>query len=70
MKIGVFDSGIGGLTVLKRLIEKYSNNEYVYYGDTKNIPYGDKSIEELKELSSNSIDFLITHFIFFLLSLY
>ena len=59
MKIGVFDSGIGGLTVLKRLIDKYPNNEYIYYGDTKNIPYGDKSIEELKILSRNIIDFLI-----------
>ena len=59
MKIGVFDSGVGGLTVLKKLIDKYPNNEYIYYGDTKNIPYGDKSIEELKVLSSNIIDFLI-----------
>lgn len=59
MKIGVFDSGIGGLTVLNKLIEKYPNNEYTYYGDIKNIPYGDKSIEELKELSSKIIDFLI-----------
>ena len=59
MKIGVFDSGIGGLTVLKRLIEKFPNNEYIYYGDTKNVPYGDKSIEELKVLSSNIINFLI-----------
>ena len=59
MKIGVFDSGIGGLTVLKRLIEKYPNNEYIYYGDTKNVPYGDKSIEELKVLATNSVEFLI-----------
>ena len=59
MKIGVFDSGIGGLTVLNKLIEKYPNNEYIYYGDTKNIPYGNKSIEQLKELSSNIINFLI-----------
>ena len=60
MKIGVFDSGIGGLTVLKRLIDKYPNNEYIYYGDTKNIPYGDKSIEELKVLASNIVEFLIS----------
>lgn len=59
LKIGVFDSGIGGLTVLNKLIKKYLNNEYIYYGDTKNIPYGDKSIEQLKELASNIIDFLI-----------
>ena len=60
MKIGVFDSGIGGLTVLKRLIDKYPNNEYIYYGDTKNIPYGDKTIEELKALASNIVEFLIS----------
>lgn len=59
MKIGVFDSGIGGLTVLKKLIDTYPNNEYIYYGDTKNIPYGDKSVNELKVLASNIIDFLI-----------
>lgn len=59
MRIGVFDSGIGGLTVLKTLIKKIPNNEYVYYGDTKNLPYGNKSIEELKSLSSNIIEFLL-----------
>ena len=37
MKVGVFDSGIGGLTVLRKLIEKYPNNDYIYYGDTINI---------------------------------
>ena len=60
MKIGVFDSGIGGLTVLKKLIDKYPNNEYIYFGDIKNNPYGNKSIEKLEELSSNIIDFLIS----------
>lgn len=59
MKIGVFDSGLGGLTILKKLIDQYPNNEYIYYGDTKNAPYGDKTIEELKQLSSNIVDFLI-----------
>lgn len=59
MKIGVFDSGIGGLTVLKRLTLKYSNNEYIYYGDTKNIPYGDKTIDELKVLACNIVEYLI-----------
>jgi len=59
MRIGVFDSGIGGLTVLKTLIKKFPNNEYIYYGDTKNVPYGNKSIEELKKLASNIIEFLL-----------
>ena len=59
MRIGVFDSGIGGLTVLKKLIEEYPNNEYIYYGDTKNNPYGSKTKEELLNLSCNIIDFLL-----------
>ena len=60
MRIGIFDSGIGGLTVLNKIMKKYPNNEYIYYGDTKNIPFGDKSIEELKIISSNIIEFLIS----------
>lgn len=59
MRIGVFDSGIGGLSVLKALLEKYPNNEYIYYGDTINIPYGNKTKEELFKLAINDMDFLI-----------
>ena len=59
MRVGIFDSGIGGLTVLKTLINKYPKNDYIYYGDTLNLPYGSKSIKELEELSSNDIEFLI-----------
>ena len=58
MKIGVFDSGVGGLTVLKELI-KYKN-DYYYFGDNINIPYGTKSKYELQILSSKIIDFLLT----------
>ncbi len=60
MKVGVFDSGVGGLTVLKELVNKYPNNHYIYYGDTKNIPYGDKSLDELKLLVDNIMKFMIT----------
>ena len=60
LKIGVFDSGIGGLTVLKALINKHPNNHYIYYGDTKNLPYGNKNEEELLVLSSKIIDYFIT----------
>ena len=60
MKVGIFDSGIGGLTVLKNLYKHYPNNEYIYYGDTKNLPYGNKTKEELNELSSNDIEFLLS----------
>ena len=59
MRVGIFDSGIGGLTVLKRMYNMYPNNEYIYLGDTLNLPYGNKSKEELCELAINDIDFLI-----------
>ena len=57
MRIGVFDSGVGGLTVLKSLYEKYPNNEFVYIGDNKNVPYGNKSKEELYKYASRIIDY-------------
>ena len=57
MKIGLFDSGIGGLNVLKEFINKYPSNHYIYYGDTLNVPYGEKSKEELLNLSSKIIEF-------------
>ena len=57
MRIGLFDSGIGGLNVLKEFINKYPNNRYIYYGDTLNVPYGDKSKVELLELSKKIIYF-------------
>ena len=59
MRIGLFDSGVGGLTVLKTLLRKYPNNEYIYYGDTLNLPYGTKSKEELLKLARDNVDFLI-----------
>ena len=60
MRIGLFDSGIGGLTVLKVLKEKFPHSDYIYYGDTKNVPYGDKSKEELLRLARNNMEFLIS----------
>lgn len=58
MRIGMFDSGIGGLTVLKSFLKHHPNNEYIYYGDTLNMPYGDKTKEELLEKSKKIIEFL------------
>ena len=57
MKIGLFDSGIGGLNVLKEFLKKYPQNEYYYYGDTKNIPYGNKDKDTLLKLSLKAIHF-------------
>lgn len=59
MKVGIFDSGLGGLTVLKEIVHKYPNNKYYYFGDNLNAPYGEKSINQLLQLSNNIINFLI-----------
>ena len=59
MRIGVFDSGLGGINVLSCLIKKYPNNDYIYFGDTINLPYGDKTKEELYKLAHEAISFLL-----------
>ena len=53
--IGIFDSGSGGLTVLKAIRERMSSADILYFGDIKNAPYGEKSREELSRLTVNSI---------------
>ena len=58
-KIGVFDSGIGGITVLKECIKKCPNFSYIYYSDSKNNPYGEKTKEELLEIVDNIINYFI-----------
>ncbi|NLC48649.1 MAG: glutamate racemase [Tenericutes bacterium] len=60
MKIGVFDSGIGGLTILKELKKIMPNESYIYYADSKNNPFGEKSNEELMTITTNIVDFLIS----------
>ncbi len=57
MKIGIFDSGIGGINVLKAVMKKYPNQEYIYFGDTIHLPYGDKTKEQLMEFGTNIIRF-------------
>ena len=59
MRIGIFDSGVGGLTVLKNLYKHYPNNEYIYFGDALNLPYGNKTKEELINLADKDVEFLI-----------
>ena len=56
--IGIFDSGIGGLTALKAVNEIMPSEDVIYFGDTKNVPYGEKSREEVIECAYRSIDFL------------
>ena len=57
--IGVFDSGIGGVTVLRELIRILPNEDYLYYSDTINNPYGDKTNEEIINISDKVVNYLI-----------
>ena len=56
MKIGVFDSGVGGLSVLKSLF-----SEIIYYGDTARVPYGNKDKATIVRFSLECVDFFIPH---------
>jgi glutamate racemase len=57
--IGVFDSGIGGLTVLQRIIENLPKENTVYLGDTARAPYGTKSVETVLRYSFENTEFLV-----------
>lgn len=59
MKIGIFDSGLGGINVLNELLKVYPNEEYIYVGDNKNLPYGTKTKDELLILVSKIVEYLI-----------
>ena len=59
MKIGIFDSGIGGLTVLRAIRERYDKVDIVYLGDTARVPYGTKSAETVIRYSTECSNFLI-----------
>lgn len=56
--IGIFDSGIGGLTVAKKIIEIMPNENIIYFGDTKNCPYGTKNKDEIIKLSLEDAEFV------------
>src|SRR6266851_5654001 len=59
--IGVFDSGFGGLTVLKELIALAPNADYLYFGDTARLPYGSKSAETVARYAIGAAHFLESH---------
>ena len=58
-KIGIFDSGIGGLTTLKEIKKLLPHENYLYYADSQNNPYGEKTNKELLNIVTNITDFLI-----------
>ena len=61
MKIGVFDSGVGGLTVLRELLAAIPEADYLYLGDTARLPYGSKSAATVARYAVSSVQFLLEH---------
>lgn len=59
MKIGFFDSGLGGLTILKAVAQALPHYDYEFYGDTANVPYGDKSEAEIFALTKAGVEHLL-----------
>ncbi|MDD3267013.1 MAG: glutamate racemase [Burkholderiales bacterium] len=57
--IGVFDSGIGGLSVVKSLMESLPNEDVIYFGDIARIPYGTKSVATIKKFTEQTVRFLL-----------
>ena len=57
--IGIFDSGVGGITVLKEIYKQLPNEHLIYLGDTKNFPYGNKSKEEIIKFAIQNVEYLI-----------
>ncbi|PJA91041.1 MAG: glutamate racemase [Candidatus Levybacteria bacterium CG_4_9_14_3_um_filter_35_16] len=58
--IGVFDSGVGGLSVLRELKKLLPNETYIFVADQKNVPYGGKTKDQLIQFSDSIVDFLVT----------
>lgn len=60
MKIGIFDSGLGGLLILKAIRKALPQYDYIYLGDTKRLPYGNRSQESIFEFTKNGVEFLFS----------
>ena len=54
--VGVFDSGISGISVLRKMVTFMPNENYIYYGDSVNAPYGERSDEEVFRLTENIVE--------------
>ena len=58
--IAVFDSGVGGISVLRELVHLMPDENYIFFGDSKNAPYGGKSLEEVRELTECHVRHLLS----------
>lgn len=60
--IAVIDSGVGGVSVLRHLIKELPNEDFVYFGDTANAPYGIKTSDEVRRITLSNIEYLISQY--------
>ena len=58
--IGIFDSGLGGLSVVAEFKKVFKNKRYIYFGDTARVPYGSKSVETIKRFALQDCRFLLS----------
>ena len=59
LPIGIMDSGLGGLSVLREAVRLMPQENFIYYGDSANTPYGTRSVEEIRELTENCVRYMI-----------
>lgn len=59
--LGVFDSGLGGLSVVAEIVARLPNERMIYYADSGNCPYGPRPVEEIRLLASQATEFLLAH---------
>lgn len=59
-RIGVFDSGLGGITVLKRVLQRHGDLSCLYLGDTARVPYGEKKTEEIRVIAKQVVKWLVS----------
>lgn len=59
MPIGFLDSGVGGISVMREALKIMPNENYIYFGDSKNAPYGTKSVKEIRDLTFEAVEFLL-----------
>lgn len=61
MKIGIFDSGLGGLAITQAIVRRLPHYDYLYLGDTKRVPYGNRSQETIHEFTSEALTYLFAN---------
>ncbi len=60
MKIGFFDSGMGGLSVMHRAFQKLPSAQFIYYADESHVPYGEKTVEQIIEYTDEAVGFMVS----------